>query len=103
MGKEAKAPAPFMRIVWTERAVANLREIETHIAQERPAAAQRVAVHLLGSIEHLAEFPLLGRPGPRSGMRSLIVPPYIISYRVRAKALQILSIWHGRRKPCETS
>ncbi len=88
-----------MKIVWTERAIADLVEIEHFIAQDRPSAAQRVATHLVSSVEHLAEFPLLGRPGPRPGMRSLLAPPYIISYRVRSGSLQILSIWHGRRRP----
>lgn len=90
-----------MKIVWTERAIADLEEIEHYIAQERPSAAQRVAAHLVSSVEHLAEFPHLGRPGPRPGMRSLVAPPYIISYRVRSRALQILSIWHARRRPHE--
>ena len=92
-----------MRIVWTERAVTDLQKIENHIARERPAAAQRVAAHLLGSVEHLAEFPHLGKPGPRPGMRSLVAPPYMISYRVRTDTLQILSVWDGRRKPRKTS
>jgi toxin ParE1/3/4 len=86
-----------MEIVWTAQAVADLAEIEQYIEQERPEAARRVAAHLLGSVEHLAEFPQLGKPGPRPGMRSLVVPPYVISYRVRSRRLEILSVWHSRR------
>ncbi len=92
-----------MKIVWTQRAIADLEEIEGYIAQDRPSAAQRVAAHLVSSVEHLAEFPQLGRPGLRPGMRSLVAPPYIISYRVRSGSLQILSVWHGRRRPPEIS
>jgi toxin ParE1/3/4 len=87
-----------VRIVWTERAVADLEEIERYIERDRPSAARRVAAHLVASVENLAEFPGLGKPGHRPGMRSLVTPPYVISYRVRSRRLEILSIWHGRRQ-----
>lgn len=87
-----------MQIVWTDQALADLAEIEQYIEQDKPAAAQRVAAHLWTSVEHLAEFPQLGRPGRRPGTRNLIIPPYVISYRVRAQRLEILSVWHGRRR-----
>lgn len=87
-----------MQIVWTEQALSDLAEIEHYIEQDKPEAARRVAAHLWSSVEHLAEFPQLGRPGRRPGMRELIVPPYIVSYRVRKDRLEILSLWHGRRE-----
>jgi toxin ParE1/3/4 len=87
-----------MEIVWTAQAIADLAEIERYIEQERPRAARRVAAHLLANVEHLAEFPQLGKAAPRLGMRSLVVPPYVISYRVRSQRLEILSVWHGRRR-----
>jgi toxin ParE1/3/4 len=86
-----------MQIEWTEQALSDLSEIEHYIEQERPRAAQRVAAHLWTSVEHLAEFPRLGKPGRRPGTRTLIIPPFVISYRVRSERLEILSIWHGRR------
>ncbi len=90
-----------MQIVWTQQALSDLAEIEHYIEQERPEAAQRVAAVLSSSVEHLAEFPQLGkpgRPGPGPETRSLVIPPYVISYRVRSQRLEILSIWHGRRR-----
>ena len=87
-----------MQIVWTRQALFDLAEIEHYIEKERPKAAERVAMHLVSSVEHLAEFPELGRLGLRPGTRDLVVPPYVISYRVRRDRLEILSIWHGRRK-----
>ncbi len=87
-----------MQIDWTEQALADLAEIEHYIEQGRPAAAQLVAAHLVSSVEHLAEFPQLGGRGRRPGTRNLIIPPYVISYRVRSQRLEILSIWHGRRR-----
>lgn len=91
-----------MQIVWTGQAISDLEEIEQYIEQERPSAARRVAAQLVSSVEHLAEFPQLGKPGPRPEMRSLVIPPYVISYRVRSRHLEILSVWHGRRRRLAT-
>ncbi len=87
-----------MQIDWTQQALSDLAEIEHYIEQDRREAARQVAAHLWTSVEHLAEFPELGKPGRRPGTRELIIPPYVISYRVRSQCLQILSVWHGRRR-----
>lgn len=87
-----------VRIAWTEQAVADLDEIKRYIERDKPSAARRVAAHLIATVEHLAEFPDMGKPGPRPGMRSLGAAPYVISYRVRSRRLEILSVWRGRRR-----
>ena len=86
-----------MQVMWIERAISDLTEIEAYIEQDKPQATERVAAHLLSSVEHLAEFPHLGRQGRRPGTRELVIPPYVITYRLRPERLEILSIWHGRR------
>ena len=86
-----------MQIVWTKQAITDLAEIEVYIEQDKPLAAERVAAHLLSSVEHLAEFPHLGRQGRRPRTRELVIPPYVITYRLHAQHLEILSVWHGRR------
>jgi addiction module RelE/StbE family toxin len=86
-----------MQIVWTGQAISDLADIEDYIAQDKPQAAVRVANHLVSSVEHLAEFPQLGREGRRPGTRELIILPYVITYRLRAEQLEILSVWLGRR------
>ena len=86
-----------MQIVWTEQAISDLAEIEHYVEQDKPEAAKRVAAHLLSGVEHLAEFPHLGKQGRRPGTRELVIPPYVITYRLRPDRLEILSVWHGRR------
>lgn len=86
-----------MQIVWTEQAISDLAEIEHYIEQDKPQAAERVAAHLLSSVELLAEFPHLGQPGRRPETRELVIRPYVITYRLRPERLEILSVWHGRR------
>lgn len=87
-----------MKIVWTEQAVSDLSEIENYIALDKPLAAGRAAAHLSSSVEHLAEFPQLGRPGRRPETPELIIAPYVITYRLRPDRLEILSVWHSRRR-----
>jgi plasmid stabilization system protein ParE len=66
-----------------------------HIQQDNPAAAQNVAQEVIDSIEQLAVFPGLGRPGEMKGTRELVSPPYVVVYRSTEEIVEILRIWHG--------
>jgi plasmid stabilization system protein ParE len=59
-----------------------------------------VAAQILGSVELLATQPQMGRPGRVVGTRELIVPntPFLIPYRVRARRLEIIAVFHGRQR-----
>jgi toxin ParE1/3/4 len=48
----------------------------------------------------LAGSPGLGRPGRVAGTRELVIPltPYIVPYRVRDDAVQIITILHGAQR-----
>lgn len=63
-------------------------------------AAQEVAVRILESVERLADYPHLGRPGRIVGTRELVISntPYIVPYRVRGEALELIAVFHGRQK-----
>jgi toxin ParE1/3/4 len=49
----------------------------------------------------LAAQPAIGRPGRVSGTRELLVPQtrYLIPYRVRRAAIEILRVFHASRRP----
>jgi len=49
--------------------------------------------------QQLAEMPYIGHPGLEPGIRywSVHRTPYLIVYRVKAEAVEILRLWHGRR------
>nr|WP_245903646.1 type II toxin-antitoxin system RelE/ParE family toxin [Humitalea rosea] len=55
---------------------------------------------VLSAVAALTEFPGTGRPGRRSGTRELVVPrtPYIVPYRVRGDAVELLRVLHGRQR-----
>jgi toxin ParE1/3/4 len=89
-----------MRIVWTAPAVSDLQALRTYIERDQPAAAAQQVEHILAAIGGLVRFPESGRPGRRSGTRELVVgrTPFIVAYRSRGDAVQILRVLHGRQR-----
>jgi len=87
-------------VAWSPRAVAHLRALRAYIAQNNPEAAADIAGALLSAVARLAHLPNLGRPGRLADTRELVVPgtPSIVVYRMRADRLEILAVFHGRRK-----
>jgi toxin ParE1/3/4 len=89
-----------LEVRWLKRALANLDAEAGFIARDNPTAAFRVVDAIATAVELLAQHPGLGRPGRVDGTRELVVPdtPYLVPYRVRGKAVEILRIFHGARK-----
>lgn len=89
-----------MKIVWTEPARQDLREIFEYISNDNPNAARR----LLGEIKEqaliLIDNPQIGRSGRVEGTRELVLSGtnYILPYRIKGKQIQILAVFHGARK-----
>ena len=89
-----------LEIRWLKRALANLDAEAAFIARDHPAAAARVVEAIVTTVELLAQHPGLGRPGRVEGTRELVVAntPYLVPYRVRNNAVEILRVFHGARK-----
>ena len=87
-------------IVWSPLALARLREIRAYVAKDKPRAAEQLATRIVAMVEALRSHPHLGRAGPKSGIRELVIggTPYIILYRVRGKRVIISTIWHAKRR-----
>lgn len=89
----------MLRLEWTtpaaddfERKQAFYQDISARVAQ---LLAQRV--HL--ATRQLRTAPNSGRPGLRAGTRECVVlkTPYIVIYRVRSDAIEILHVFHERQ------
>jgi toxin ParE1/3/4 len=90
-----------MTPVWSPEAISDLAALRAYIEQDDPAAAQRVALHIVRNIETLLpNNPEMGRPGRVPGTRELVIPktPFVVPYRLRGKTIQILRIFHGVRR-----
>ena len=89
-----------MRVRWLRRALANLDAEGEYIAGDNPEAAGRVVMRILRAVDLLKKNPALGRAGRVAGTRELVVTgtPYIVPYRVRGEAVEILRVFHAARK-----
>jgi toxin ParE1/3/4 len=89
-------------LVYTAAAERDLTQISLYIAADNPQAARHFVERIRHHCAHLIRFPQMGprRPNVLPDVRSLAHGPYIIYYR-RDEArdqVQVLRIWHGRRK-----
>jgi toxin ParE1/3/4 len=90
-----------MTPVWSPEAIADLESLRAYIEQDDPAAAGRVALHIIHNVETLLpDHPDMGRPGRVSGTRELVIPktPFIVPYRLEGNRIQILRVFHGARR-----
>lgn len=83
----------------TPQAEADLEDILRALNQNYPATAERYAAEFERKGQMLAQFPEIGRSRPElaPNLRSLLVRPYILFYRIQGDEVQILRILHGKR------
>ena len=89
-----------MRVVWTDRAKARLRQIRAYVAQDQPLNADRLVDQLTRRVEQLAEQPRSGRivdKYQREDLRELIEPPYRIVYLIGIDRIDIVTVRDTRR------
>ncbi len=90
-----------MNILWSPEAIEDLNSLRAYISEDDPAAARRVVLHILHSIEQLLpDNPQMGRSGRVPGTRELVIPktPFIVPYRLQRNVIQILRVYHGARR-----
>jgi toxin ParE1/3/4 len=89
-----------VRVRWLRVALANLEAEADYIAEDNPAAVDRLVQRLMRAVNLLGKNPAMGRPGRVSGTRELVVgdTSFIVPYRVRANAVEILRVFHAARK-----
>lgn len=96
----AKADVKLFEAVWLRKALRNLDEEATYVAQDNLQASQQVVARIAQAVELLRQQPGLGRPGRIAGTREFPVTNtrYLIPYRVRARRIEILRLFHTSRK-----
>lgn len=90
------------KIIWSEQAREDLREIVTFIALDNPATAESFGYLLMTKVDALAQFPRLGRVVPEEDdedIRKIIFRSYRIVYQVieKQQVVAIARVWHGAR------
>lgn len=88
-------------IEWTEQALRQLDHAHDYIAlSNSEEIALRIVVQITASIQHVAAFPLLGRPGRVAGTRELVIPntPFLAAYAAEQDRIVVLAIYHGAQR-----
>lgn len=72
-----------------------------YIARSNPSAAEAVVQRIEHAAARLRDFPHSGTGWRRPGIRELVVAglPYIVIYRVRGDAVELLAIFHASQEP----
>ena len=88
-----------MRVNWTRIALQDMDTAAEYIARDSISASKRIVTRIREAVKKLSDNPAIGRPGI-AGTRELIVSDthYIIPYRVREGAVEILRVIHSSRK-----
>ena len=88
-------------LVYTQRALNDLAEIVTYIAEDDSDAALRFGNSLLDYLDLLCRYPRIGPAiRERSEVRKLVHSPIEIYYRIqeREHKVEILHLRHGSRR-----
>jgi toxin ParE1/3/4 len=89
------------RLIWTERAIEQVKEIGAFIEQNSAFQARRVVRVVLKEADKLRQFPRLGRMIPErqeDSYRELLIFSYRVFYRILDNdTVVITGVVHGRR------
>ena len=100
-GVAAPETPQSMIVDWSDEALDDLAALAAYIYQDNPAAAVRITLEIIQSVEELLpDHPHVGRPGRVPGTRELVIPrtPYIVPYQVRNNRIEILRVYHQARR-----
>jgi len=89
-----------MLVKWLRKALRNLDDEASYSARDDSKAARLVVARVIDAVAMPADQPGLGRPGRVPGTRELIVKKtrYVVPYRVRGQAVEILRVFHSSRR-----
>lgn len=88
-----------MKVLWTNEAHADRRQIWEHIAAENPSAAMRMDERFAATAAKLSQHPEIGRPGLISGTREMTPHQnYRMVYEISDDAVWILALVHAARQ-----
>ena len=77
------------KIIWSPRALEDLREVVQYIRRDNPLAARQFGEKLITKAESLTTFPERGRVIKKfadPNVRQIFQGPFRIAYRIRTKS-----------------
>jgi len=91
------------QVIWTDEAIADLRQLVAFIARDNPAAAVKLGEEIIRKSMLLAAHPRLGRmlrESKHEALREIIVRPYRLIYEIddTSSTVRVRVLWHGARQ-----
>ena len=90
-----------MQIKWTELALGDLAAIQSYISKDSILYAKQFIEQIFNTVNHLKDFPEIGRRVPEAGerkdVRELIFQGYRIIYLMRASNIFVITVVQGSR------
>jgi toxin ParE1/3/4 len=83
---------------WTPTAARDLEDVHDYIVADNEASAIATVARIVAGVDALGRHPQLGREGRIPGTRELVVPPYVIAYRIAKETVEIHAVLHGARR-----
>jgi toxin ParE1/3/4 len=90
------------RLLYSQRALNDLEEIVSYIAEDDASAAELFGDSLLDHLELLERFPRIGTPTRKKAeVRKLMHSPIVVYYQIHGarRLVEILHLRHGARRP----
>ena len=89
-----------MKVVWSRRALRQLRDAHAYIARDNPTAAREFLDAAEALATKLGEFPGMGLETDEPGV--ILFPfvryRYLLYYEIRGETVYVLRLWHASRK-----
>lgn len=94
----------IMQIEWSSMALKSLENIYDYICEKDHELAVKTYASIQKQVSILGTYQQYGRAGRVFGTRELVISdyPYIIPYRVKGDAIEILYVFHTSRKLPDT-
>jgi addiction module RelE/StbE family toxin len=94
------------QVIWTDEAIADLRQLVTYVSRDNTVAAVKLGEELIRKSLLLSAHPRLGRrlrEPKRDTLREIMIPPYRLIYEIDddARTIRIRVLWHGARRDPE--
>jgi toxin ParE1/3/4 len=90
-----------MQIKWTELALDDLVAIQSYISKDSILYAKQFIEQIFNTVNHLKDFPEIGRRVPEAGerndVRELIFQGYRIIYLMGINNIFVITVIHGSR------
>jgi addiction module RelE/StbE family toxin len=90
------------KVIWSESAISDLKDICGYISRDNPAASEKIGRGILSHVKILETFPFIGPAYPRGSsgtIREIVYGNYRIFYEViqNDATVDLLRVWHGAR------